>query len=112
MAKFGPAGKRFLEAVIQCWVRYQWDMADADGAWKPHAREGVQTRWRRQSSWFVAPASPTPQSSTRREFLNVLKSELPLALAHLQRENIAPVDLAQAAIGPRNGSVYALLKSI
>jgi len=29
-----------------------------------------------------------------------LKAELPEALAHLQRGNIAPVDLAQAAIGP------------
>jgi putative DNA methylase len=29
-----------------------------------------------------------------------LKAELPQALAHLQRGNIAPVDLAQAAIGP------------
>lgn len=37
---------------------------------------------------------------TRREFLNTLKSELPAALKHLQRGNIAPVDLAQAAIGP------------
>src|ERR1035441_4084134 len=38
--------------------------------------------------------------ATRREFLSVLKSELPLALAHLQHGNIAPVDLAQTAIGP------------
>lgn len=38
--------------------------------------------------------------ATRREFLNALKSELPIALKHLQRGNIAPVDLAQAAIGP------------
>ena len=30
----------------------------------------------------------------------MLKAELPAALAHLQRGNIAPVDLAQAAIGP------------
>ena len=37
---------------------------------------------------------------TRREFVNALKAELPIALAHLQRGNIAPVDLAQAAIGP------------
>jgi len=37
---------------------------------------------------------------TRREFVTALKIELPLALAHLQRGNIAPVDLAQAAIGP------------
>ncbi len=37
---------------------------------------------------------------TRREFITVLKQELPAALVHLQRGNIAPVDLAQAAIGP------------
>ena len=38
--------------------------------------------------------------ATRREFVSALKSELPPALTHLQRGNIAPVDLAQAAIGP------------
>jgi len=38
--------------------------------------------------------------ATRREFITALKAELPVALAHLQRGNIAPVDLAQAAIGP------------
>lgn len=39
-------------------------------------------------------------TATRREFLNSLRIELPHALRHLQRGNIAPVDLAQAAIGP------------
>jgi putative DNA methylase len=39
-------------------------------------------------------------TATRREFVGALKSELPRALTHLQRGNIAPVDLAQAAIGP------------
>ncbi|MCI0622290.1 MAG: DUF1156 domain-containing protein [Acidobacteria bacterium] len=39
-------------------------------------------------------------TATRREFLSALKADLPVALAHLQRGNIAPVDLAQAAIGP------------
>lgn len=39
-------------------------------------------------------------SATRQEFVAALKSELPVALVHLQRGNIAPVDLAQAAIGP------------
>lgn len=38
--------------------------------------------------------------ATRRDFVTVLKAELPQALAHLQAGNIAPVDLAQAAIGP------------
>jgi len=40
------------------------------------------------------------QTVTRREFIVALKEELPQALAHLQAGNIAPVDLAQAAIGP------------
>ncbi len=39
-------------------------------------------------------------TATRREFVAALKAELPQALAHLQRGNIAPVDLAQAVIGP------------
>ena len=38
--------------------------------------------------------------ATRREFVAALRAELPTALAHLQSGNIAPVDLAQAAIGP------------
>jgi putative DNA methylase len=38
--------------------------------------------------------------TTRREFLNELKLQLPKALTYLQRGNIAPVDFAQAAIGP------------
>ncbi len=36
----------------------------------------------------------------RRIFRDALEAELPAALVHLQRANIAPVDLAQAAIGP------------
>ncbi len=39
-------------------------------------------------------------TATRREFMSALKAELPIALANLQHGNIAPVDLAQAAIGP------------
>ncbi|MGI8424431.1 MAG: DUF1156 domain-containing protein, partial [Chloroflexota bacterium] len=38
--------------------------------------------------------------ATRREFVSALKRELPDALRKLQHGNIAPVDLAQAAIGP------------
>ncbi len=44
--------------------------------------------------------APQASTATRREFVTALKAELPQALAHLQRGNIAPVDLAQAAIGP------------
>lgn len=42
----------------------------------------------------------TAPKATRREFISALKRELPTALRHLQEGNIAPVDLAQAAIGP------------
>ena len=38
--------------------------------------------------------------ATRREFVAALKAELPEALGHLQSGNVAPVDLAQASIGP------------
>lgn len=44
--------------------------------------------------------SANASTATRRQFVAALKAELPQALAHLQRGNIAPVDLAQAAIGP------------
>ena len=37
---------------------------------------------------------------TRSEFRNRLRKKLPLALTELERANIAPVDIAQAAIGP------------
>jgi putative DNA methylase len=37
---------------------------------------------------------------TRKEFVAALRAELPPALQLLQQANIAPVDLAQAAIGP------------
>lgn len=43
---------------------------------------------------------PQAPTASRREFMGELKQELPQALAHLQHSNIAPVDLAQAAIGP------------
>jgi len=55
------------------------------------------------ASSIVLVCRPRPANAptaTRREFVAALKSELPQALAHLQRGNIAPVDLAQAAIGP------------
>ena len=44
--------------------------------------------------------SPVAPPATRREFLIALRSELPQALRLLQTGNVAPVDLAQAAIGP------------
>ncbi len=46
------------------------------------------------------PRSDSALITTRKDFLTSLKRELPQALRNLQKGNIAPVDLAQAAIGP------------
>lgn len=43
---------------------------------------------------------PDAPTSTRREFLTALQKELPQAISDLQRGNVAPVDMQQAAIGP------------
>ena len=55
------------------------------------------------ASSIVLVCRPRPVDAplaTRREFLAALRSELPAALRLLQTGSVAPVDLAQAAIGP------------
>jgi putative DNA methylase len=77
-----------------------------DGTW-PMRTEG-KTRMRSMSSnalassiILVCRARPKDAPvASRRDFLAALKRELPEALRNLQKGNIAPVDLAQAAIGP------------
>ena len=46
------------------------------------------------------PRSTDAPTATRREFQGSLRSQFPEDLKHLQHSNIAPVDLAQASIGP------------
>ena len=55
------------------------------------------------ASSIVLVCRPRPDDAplaTRKEFITALRRELPDALRNLQRGSIAPVDLAQAAIGP------------
>jgi putative DNA methylase len=55
------------------------------------------------ASSIVIACRPRPDKAplaTRREFINALKNELPDAILTLWQANIAPVDLAQASIGP------------
>jgi putative DNA methylase len=55
------------------------------------------------ASSVVLVCRPRPDDApriTRGQFLKKLKDEMPEALRDLQRGNIAPVDLAQASIGP------------
>jgi putative DNA methylase len=55
------------------------------------------------ASYIVLACRPRPidaPRTDRRAFVAELKRDLPSALRHLQQGNIAPVDFAQAAIGP------------
>ena len=88
----------FLAAVIRSGFALS-------GTWpmRTERPSGVKTGTNALASSIVLVCRKRPQDAplaTRREFVAALKSELPVALAHLQRGNIAPVDLAQAAIGP------------
>ncbi|HZF39447.1 MAG TPA: hypothetical protein VE715_11510, partial [Blastocatellia bacterium] len=89
----------FLDAVIEAGFAIS-------GTWPMRTERdvrsvGIGTNALASSIVLVCRTRPTnAPTTTRREFLNQLKAELPVALAHLQRGNIAPVDLAQAAIGP------------
>lgn len=46
------------------------------------------------------PAAADRAAASRREFVATLRAELPQAIRHLQKGSVAPVDFAQAAIGP------------
>jgi putative DNA methylase len=89
----------FLDAVIRAGfgISGTWPMR-TEGAGRMIAKD---TNALASSIVLVCRKRPaTAPTATRREFVAALKAELPAALADLQRGNIAPVDLAQAAIGP------------
>lgn len=76
-----------------------------DGTWpiRTELIGNLKRNWNALASSIVIVCRPRPESApsaSRREFLTALKRELPTALRYLQKGNIAPVDLAQAAIGP------------
>ncbi len=89
----------FLQAVIQAGF-------GITGTWP--VRTERENRKRNQEANALAssivlvcrPRLLAAPAATRREFLAALRSELPQALRLLQTGNVAPVDLAQAAIGP------------
>ena len=88
----------FLEAVIRAGFALT-------GTWPMRTERptALKTGTNALASSIILVCRPHPAdapSATRRQFVSALKSELPAAVAHLQRGNVAPVDLAQAAIGP------------
>ena len=89
----------FLEAVISAGF-------SITGTWpvrteQAHGLRVIDTNALASSIVLVCRKRPAQSpSATRRELIAALRAELPSALAHLRVGNIAPVDLAQAAIGP------------
>jgi putative DNA methylase len=88
----------FLDAVIRAGFA-------VSGTWpvRTERDQGLKTGTNVLASSIVLvcrPRAADAPTATRGEFVNALKAELPVALGQLQRGNIAPVDLAQAAIGP------------
>jgi len=89
----------FLDAVIRAGfaITGTWPIRTERGA------RSISIGTNALASSIVLVCRPRAQDApmaTRREFLSALRTEMPAALKHLQRSNIAPVDLAQAAIGP------------
>lgn len=76
------------------------------GTWPLRTERAARTRGigsNALASSILLVCRPRPgvaTTATRREFMKSLRSELPLAVGHLQGGSIAPVDLAQSAIGP------------
>jgi putative DNA methylase len=91
------------ETFLQGLVDTGWQI---EGTWPIRTELGNRMRSMASNalaSSIVLVCRPRPadaRPATRREFLAALKRELPEALRLLQHGNIAPVDLAQAAIGP------------
>ena len=89
----------FLDAVIRSGFALT-------GTWPMHTERGgrsigIGTNALASSIVLVCRRRPTQApATTRRECVTALRAELPPALRLLQTGNIAPVDLAQAAIGP------------
>jgi putative DNA methylase len=99
----------FLEAVVLAGfsISGTWPMRTEQSAALKATRNALAS----SIVLVCRPRAMNAPTATRREFITALKTELPVALAHLQRGNIAPVDLAQAAIGP-GMAVYTQFASV
>lgn len=89
----------FLDAVLRAGfgISGTWPMRTE----RSTRSSGIGTNALASSIILVCRPPPAgAPTATRREFVAALQRELPEALRHLQAGNIAPVDLAQAAIGP------------
>jgi putative DNA methylase len=91
------------EVLLQGMIRSGWEITatwpirtERPGRMRDNASNAL-------ASSIVLACRPRPETAdatSRRGLLAALKAELPSALKELQQGSIAPVDLAQAAIGP------------
>jgi putative DNA methylase len=91
------------ETFLESLIRAGWQI---DGTWPIRTEMSGRARGRESNALASSivlvcrPRMTDAGVASRRDFLAALKKELPEALRNLQKGNIAPVDLAQAAIGP------------
>ncbi|MCK5940854.1 MAG: DUF1156 domain-containing protein, partial [Planctomycetes bacterium] len=99
----------FLDAVIQAGLTIE-------GTWpvRTERDQGLKSGTNVLASSIVLSCrrrTGAQATASRRQFLDALRAELPAALHHLQAARIAPVDLAQAAIGP-GMSVFSRYRAV
>ena len=99
----GDVASTGWEVLLEGMIRSGWEIT---ATWPMRTELGNRMRSFESnalaSSIVLAcrPRDDAAPATTRRAFLGALKGELPSALRDLQQGSVAPVDLAQAAIGP------------
>jgi len=99
----GDVASTGWEVLLEGMIRSGWEIT---ATWPMRTELGNRMRSFESnalaSSIVLAcrPRDDAAPATTRRAFLGTLKDELPSALRDLQQGSVAPVDLAQAAIGP------------
>ena len=96
--KVSTGWETFLDATVRSGLTIT-------GTWpvKTESANKLKAQINAMASSIVLVCRPRPTDAivaTRREFVGALQTELPNALRQMQSGSIAPVDLAQAAIGP------------
>ena len=99
----GDVASTGWEVLLEGMIRSGWEIT---ATWPIRTERAGRTRdigSNALASSIVLACRPRDDgapATTRRAFLGALKAELPSALKDLQQGSVAPVDLAQAAIGP------------
>jgi putative DNA methylase len=110
MGTVSTGWETFLEAVMRAGftINGTWPMrTEKEGRVRSNESNALAS-----SVVLVCRARNTDaRTATRREFLIELREEMPIAIARLQKSNIAPVDLAQSVIGP-GMAVYSRFEKV